>query len=158
MIELKLNMDLKPLKHLQRKSPKAFNEAQKKAAIQFLNWANNGSAKSSRKPPIRWGVLRGSSSAFVGGELVQVFPQLIKPGADEKPTPATSHKAPSTVMTWAWNTTYATRMHEKRGGSWGPFTLQDGDAGAKWLEEHLQKDRDDLMKLIGKFYAEETGI
>ncbi len=158
MIELRMHMDLKPLEHLQCKSPKAFNTAQKKAAIQFLNWANNGSAKSSRKPPIKHGILRGSSSAFVGKELVQTFTQLIAPGSTERPTPAKSHNASDTTMTWVWNTDYATRMHEKIGGSWGPITLQDGDAGAKWVEEHLQKDKDNLMALIGKFYADKTGI
>lgn len=158
MVDLKMSIDLAPLRSLQRKSPRAFNEAQKQAAVLMLNWMNNGSDKTSRKPPIRWGVLRGSSSAFVGSELVQTFGQLIKAEADERPTPAKAHKADATVMTWVWNTNYATAMHEKRGGNWGKFTRQDADAGAKWVEEHLQKDKDDLMALIGKFYAKETGI
>jgi len=73
--QLKLTIDLAPLKRLQRKSPKAFDRAQRKAAVQFLNWANNGSKNSAKKPPIRWGVLRGSSSAFIGTQLVTTYSQ-----------------------------------------------------------------------------------
>jgi len=147
VMKLKMRSDFRKLERLQRKSPKLFFEAMAKAGIQFLNWCNNGSAKESRKPPIRWGVLRGSSSVFVGNELITSFPQVIGIGATESVTPAVSHQAKPTVMTLVWNTDYAARMHEWKGG-WGKFTLQDGDAGNKWLERHLRNDKDDLMKLI----------
>jgi hypothetical protein len=150
----------KPFPELQpliKKSPNAFKNAQKKGAIQFLNWANNGSAKETRKPPIRWGVLRGSSSAFVGSELVQTYDIPIMAGADERPTPAQSHNAKDDQMTWVWNTDYATKMHETNYKP-GPFTAQDGNAGPKWLEKHLNADKDDLMKVIGMEYKKETGL
>lgn len=152
-----LKMSLAPLHHLAKKSPAAFKKASKKGAIQFLNWANNGSMGSSRKPPIRWGVLRGSASAFVGNELVNVFNIAVKAGAGERPTPARSHSAPPMTITWVWNTGYAWRMHEWTGG-WGPFTLQDGNAGDKWLEEHLRTDEKALMEVIRTEFHKAAGL
>ena len=153
----KLRLDLSPLKRLARQSPKLFKEASKKGAVQFLNWANNGSAGSSKKPPIRWGVLRGSSSAFVGNELVNVFDIAIRAGAKERPTPAQSHSAAPTTITWVWNTNYAHRMHEWEGG-WGKFTLADGNAGNKWLEEHLRTDAEALIDFIGADFRKASGL
>ena len=144
-----LNLSLAPLKHLATKSPKAFKEASKRGAIQFLTWANTGTGVSSKKPPIRWGVLRGSSSTFVGNELVKTFDIVIKPGGTERPTPATQHQAAPTTITWVWNTDYAAKMHEWTGG-WGKFTLQDGNSGDKWLEEHLRTDKKALLDVIEK--------
>jgi len=156
--KLKMTMKLAPLKRLQRQSPKIFQKAMEVAAIQFLTWANAGSKLEKRTPPIRWGVLRGSSSAFVGNKLVTTFPINIKSGAPEKPTPATSHAAiTALIITWAWNTDYAAKMHEWKGG-WGKFTIQAGNAGNKWLEKHLQKDRNDLMKVIGMEFKKEVGM
>ena len=133
------------LKKLQRRSPIAFNKAMQVAGIQFLNWANNGSKNESRKPPIRYGVLRGSSSVFVGSKLVKVQPQSIKEHGIA--TPARNHNGRPDSLTVVWNTDYAKKMHEWKGG-WGKFTKQDTDAGNKWLEKHLQKDRKDLVKLV----------
>ena len=147
--KLKLRMDLSPIKHLQRQSPRKFEKAMEKGAIAFLNWANLGSAKCTRKPPIKWGVLRGSSSAFVGNKLVFTFPPIGSPGGMEIPTPAISYAGKPFVMTWAWNTEYAKKMHYWEGG-WGPTTQRDLDAGNLWLEMHLNKYRDDLMKVIAK--------
>jgi len=155
---IKMTMNLAPLKRLQRKSPEAFNKAMGRGGIQFLTWANVGSKNSTRKPPIRFGVLRGSSSVFIGNELLMVYPQNIKAEADERPDPAKSNDyAKDLTLTFVWNTDYAAKMHEWK-GNWGQFTEQDGDAGNKWLEEHLIKDRDDLIKMIGKEFAKETGI
>ena len=151
---IKMTMNLAPLARLQKQSPKYFKEAQKRGAIQFLNWANNGSAKSSKKPPIRWGVLRGSSSAFVGGDLVMKFPYVVKEGMV---TPAENYSGKDLVITWCWNTDYAAKMHEWTGG-WGKFTLQDGNAGNKWIEEHLQADKEDLMKVIGEEFKRVSGL
>jgi len=155
---LKLTMDLSPLKKFQRQDPKHFKEAQKVGAVQFLNWANNGSAKSPKKPPIRWGVLRGSSSAFVGRDLVMKFPQVLREGVA---TPAESYSGEDLVITFVWNTDYAFKMHEwgqKPEQGWGKFTLQDADAGNKWLEEHLDADKDDLMKVIGMKFKKVSGL
>lgn len=152
-----VSSNLKPLEALAKKSPEMFNKSMKKGVIQFLTWANNGSAKESRKPPIRWGVMRGSSSGFVGNELVTVFKQRVRTGAEETPGPAISYSAPPTTMTWVWNTDYAAKMHEWKGG-WGSFTEQDQDAGNKWAELHLKADREDLMKVIGIEYKKEAGL
>ena len=154
---IKVSSNLRPLKALQRKSPSLFRKAAEKGAIQFLTWANNGSKNEPRKPPIRWGVLRGSSSAFVGNKFVSVFPIDIRAGALEQKTPAESYSGRDLVLTWCWNTDYAAKMHEWRGG-WGKFTTQDGDAGNKWLERHLKRDRNDLMKMIAIEFKKEAGM
>lgn len=155
--ELKMGMDFSPLKAFQRRDPKNFKKAQKKAGIQFLNWANNGSKRTSKKPPIRFGILRGSSSVFIGKDLVETFSIIIKAGTDETISPARSHLASPKTLTFVWNTDYATKMHEHKGG-WGKFTQQDGDAGRKWLEEHLKRDRNDLFKMIRTEYQKAAGI
>jgi len=153
----KLRMDMAPLKRLAKRSPKLFIAAEKKGAIQFLNWANNGSAGSSKTPPIRFGVLRGSSSAFVGNEMVGVFDIAIKAGAKERPTPAQSHSAAPTTITWVWNTNYSARMHEWTGG-WGKYTIQAGNAGNKWIEEHLRTDAEALIEFIGADFRKAAGL
>ncbi|KKN59448.1 hypothetical protein LCGC14_0541600 [marine sediment metagenome] len=155
--KIKMRMDLRPLKRLQKRSPKFFAKAMEKGAVQLLNWSNNGSMKESRKPPIRWGVLRGSSSAFVGNKLILIFPQSIISGSKEKVTPAHSGAVAGLVITVVWNTDYAMKMHEWKGG-WGKFTERDMDAGNKWIEKHLKNDREDLMEVIRIEFKKEVGM
>lgn len=138
---MKMVVDMEPLKKLQKRSPKIFQKAMEKGAIQFLTWANDGSPRESRRPPIRWGVLRGSASAFVGGKLVAVSPV----GSDGEPL--TTYQDVDTTISWIWNAPYAAKMHEHT-GNWGPYTTQDSNAGNKWLEKHLQADKEALLKMI----------
>jgi hypothetical protein len=156
---LEMTVNLKPLQRLARKPPAMFQKALEKGAIQFLTWANTGSSgsKESRKPPIRWGVLRGSSSAFVGNKLVKIYELTINSESPERPDPAKTHSAKPLTATFVWNTDYANKMHEWQGG-WGRFTVQDSDAGNKWVEKHLQADKDLLMEVIGRAYKRESGI
>ncbi len=147
--QVKFDFNLEKLKEFKKKSPKFFKEAAKAGAVAWLNWANMGSARESRKPPIRWGVLRGSSSAFVGNELVMIFPFDIEGEAEKGATPAKSYSAKDLIITWVWNTDYAYRMHEWK-GNWGEATERDTDAGNKWAEKHLIKDKNDLIEVIGK--------
>lgn len=158
MGSLKMTRRFGPLDRLIKKSPSAFKKAQKEGALAFLNWANNGSAKTSRKPPIRWGVLRGSSSVFVGSELVSVYPQIVKPGGGETISPAKSHTAPTTQTTWVWNTDYAKKMHDYKGTLKNNPIDPDGVAGNQWLLMHLRADRDDFMKAIGIAFKRITKI
>ena len=145
---LKTGMDFTPLKVLGERSPEMFKESMAKGGIQFLNWANIGSRRESRTPPIRWGVLRGSSSVFVDTKLVSVFKSKVKSGAPEGATPAKTNDFPKPLtLTFVWNTDYAAAMHE-HDGNWGEATLRAGDAGNKWLELHMARDRQDLMEFI----------
>jgi len=150
--EFKMKFKLPGLKKLQRKSPAAFNKALEKTGLQFLNWCNNGSKNESAKPPIRFGVLRGSSSVFVGSKLVGVQSQNIKEKGQA--TPAKSYNGKPHTMTVVWNTNYAKKMHEWK-GNWGKYTLQDMNAGSQWLQKHLNKDRNDLIKMIKNQFKKE---
>ncbi len=142
--------DFSALEKFAKQSPKAFTKAQEKASLQLLTWMNTGSfgTSESRKPPIRYGVLRGSSSAFVGSQKVGDFKINVKAGSKEQISPASSYAAPGGTTTIVYNTDYAAKMHEW-GGPWGEFTEQDGDAGAKWVEKHLQADKDLFIKILG---------
>ena len=116
---------------LRKKSKLAFNKAQKKAGIQFLTWCNAGSPNDSSTPPIRWGILRGSSSVFVDNELVYIYPQTITSGSNETISPARSYDGKDGSITIVYNTDYAFKMHEERGKSWenlGPFSVQARNA------------------------------
>lgn len=146
------------LEELRKKSPEAFQKAMERAAIQFLTWANNGSARSFSKPPIRYGVLRASSSAFLGSRFLGAFPQNVDSGSDEHATPAhtgSGEKNPFTA-TFVWNTEYAARMHE---GFYkpGPVTKNDPGAGRKWLENHLKADGEDFYAFVASEAAQEMG-
>lgn len=133
------------LKKVQRKSPEIFDKALAVGALQLLTWSNTGTGRTSKKPPIRTGVLRGSSSVFVGKRLISIYPQAAN--GSEYPTPARTHSGEKTTITIVWNTDYAAKMHEWKGG-WGKFTIQDQDAGNKWATENLKANRNDLMKVI----------
>ncbi len=149
--------DLSALLSLQKKSPKAFRLGQEKASLQLLTWMNNGSPQSSRKPPIRFGVLRGSSSVFVGNKKVGDAVIQVKAEAKEQISPASAHSAPTNTSTIVYNTDYAAKMHEWDGG-WGEFTIQDGDAGNKWIEDHLKADKDLFVKMIGIEVRKDLGL
>ena len=99
-------------------------------------------------------MLRGSSSAFVGNELVFIYVPHQVAG---ETTPARSHSASALMITWVWNTDYAAKMHEWKGG-WGEATERDTDAGNKWAEKHLLADRKDLIEVIGRSFKKESGL
>ena len=151
--------DLSGLQKFAKQSPQAFNKALQKASIQLLTWMNTGSGgtSDSSKPPIRWGVLRGSSSVFVGSTKIKDFKMKIRPGSVAEITPASSHSAPDNTGTIVYNTDYAAKMHEWP-GPWGEFTERDGDAGAKWIEKHLQSDKDLFVKIIGIEFKKELKL
>jgi hypothetical protein len=117
-------------------------------AVQMMTWMNTGSPNEPLKPPIRFGTLRGSASAFVGSKLIGVAP-----AEGEAPTPATSFTANGNTITVVYNTKYAAKMHEWKGG-WGPYTTQDGSAGAKWIEKHIAADAPLAMQGIAEILLE----
>lgn len=125
---------LAQLKTLQTSREADLRFALAQVAVQMLTWMNTGSPNEPLKPPIRFGTLRGSGSVFVGKKLIGIAPNE---GGD--PTPATSFQGPDWTITIVYNTSYAAKMHEWKGG-WGPYTTQDGSAGAKWIEKHIDAD------------------
>lgn len=146
--------DFKELKKMQREHPAAFKKALEKGAIQLMTWMNDGSPREDRTPPIRWGILRGSASAFVGNKFVGVAPST----ARGVPTPAKSYEAPSPMrVTIIYNTNYAARMHEWKGG-WGEKTIQAGNAGNKWIEKHLIADKDAFMEVVAEAFKKEAKL
>lgn len=131
----------KNITKLAKKSPKAIDAALAVAGIQFLTWCNTGSSKQSRTPPIRRGFLRGSGSVFVGNTLVG------KASGYPNDDALGSYSGGEHTITWVYNANYATKMHETT-YELGPYSAQAGNAGNKWLELHLQNDKELLMSLI----------
>lgn len=144
--------DLRNLEKLARKNPELFKKAHGKALLQLMTWMNTGSPREARTPPIKTGVLRGSATAFSGGEVVGTGPMA--PGA----TPAASApKGDALIGYIVYNTEYAAKMHEWEGG-WGEKTEQAIDAGRKWMELHLRADRDAFTKMIAVEYGKGAGL
>lgn len=144
-----------------RVSEESFKEALEKTALQWLTWCNNGSPTEPATPPIRWGVLRGSSSVFVADKMVSVYDEPVKMGANEVPDPARSYNGEKGVITIVYNTVYAFKMHEERGKTWhnlGVYSAQAANATDKWLEKHIANDGkplfDMLARLIGNILNE----
>lgn len=129
--------------------------AKTKVGLQLLNWVVNGSPKEPVVPPIYWGVLRSSGSAFVGSEFVggTNFLPVISPG--QVVLNKILREKPNTI-TIGFNTAYATRMHET---NWmpGERSLQSGDVGNKFVEKHLKSDKEDLMAFYAVIFKKETG-
>jgi hypothetical protein len=143
--------DLRPFYRWARRAPERFGKAQGAALLQLLTWMNTGSPRSSRTPPIRKGILRGSSSAIAGGEVVGTGPNV--PGA----TPADRGPKSGPLFGYlVYNVPYAARMHEHE-GQWGEKTLQAGDAGRKWMEEHLRADRDAFLEVLAAEFKRRAG-
>jgi hypothetical protein len=126
-----------------------FKKALKKGAIQLLDWSANGSSKVPDKPPTRWGILKGSGSAFVGGELVGTTTGTNPPNQGTA-TPNKSYNGKNNFITIGYNTNYAAKQHEMK--------LNPGDAsraagnsnpGNQWLDKHLKGDGSLLMETIG---------
>jgi hypothetical protein len=136
----------------------AFEAAEEKAALQFLTWVNAGSPAEPATPPIRWGVLRGSSSVFVKNKFVSAYPEDIKAGANETPDPLRSYNGEKGVITIVYNLDYAFKMHEERGKTWqelGPYSSQSANATDKWLEKHIAADGKILYKMIARLVGTE---
>lgn len=143
-------------------SLKSFDTSLAKGGIQMMTWMNSGSPKSSATPPIRWGVLRGSTTVFVGQKLINVFQQDIKSGGSESPDPLKSYNGKPGIITVVWNTDYAFTMHEERykPGKWkelGPFSKQAKNATDKWAEKHLAADKEILYKFIALMFKKDMG-
>lgn len=143
-ITLDTNKYIVSIKEISSKIEKFIEEARIIMAIQMLTYMNTGSPNEPIKPPIRWGVLRGSSSVFVGDKLAGM-----SLGTKEKGSPALSYQGSKEEITVVYNTSYAAKMHEWNGG-WGAYTLQDGNAGAKWVEKHLTADAPLLLAIFEK--------
>jgi hypothetical protein len=146
------SMTIKPFE-IKKKSNALIKEAQKIAGLQFLTWVNTGSPSESATPPIRWGVLRGSSSVFFENESLGSFKENIKPGSEETPDPLLTYNGPKNTITIIYNVEYAFKMHEERGKTWqelGPISNQSSNATDKWLEKHIASDGKILYNMIAR--------
>lgn len=143
-------------KRIEKVSDEAFKEAEEKAAVQLLTWCNAGSPSEPATPPIRWGVLRGSSSVFVENKFIDNYNEKIKSGAKDTPDPLKSYNGEKGVITIIYNLEYAFRMHEERGKTWqnlGVYSQQAANATDKWLEKHLASDGKDLYAMIARIVS-----
>lgn len=147
MAELKIKSNFN-FKEFRRVSDKAFDRSLKRGAIQMLDWSANGSSKVQAKPPIRFGVLRASGSAFVSNKLVGTTTGS-NPPSKGAGTPNKSFNGGKRTITIGYNTAYARRQHEDKNQP-GPFSKSSGnsDPGNQWLQKHLIGDGSLLMDMI----------
>jgi len=153
MFKFLMRNNIVPAAVLQKQSNEKIEKAMAKGALEFIRWCNTGSSKESAVPPIKWGVLRGSTSVFVGKKLVTVWKQRTKNGGKEVPEPLTEYDGKDNVITIVYNTTYAAKVHEAENIQYSERSLNAG-AEKKWLEKHLFADKNDLYQLIGRFMSE----
>jgi len=134
--------------------------ARQAVALQLLNFVLNGSSNERVVPPIRWGVLRGSGSAFVDGVLVGDTKSNYPDG-----TPNTAYAAEAGDVTIGFNTAYAARMHETTwvpGGATPSKQAEKNpgmlaDVGNKFVEKHLVADKDALLRMYTDVFKREAG-
>ena len=135
----------------QIKSERTLKLAIGRACFQLINFVVNGSPKNNIVPPIKTGLLRGSGSAFVENKFVGALPPV-----NGKGEPITAYNGKKNIGTVIFNTAYATKLHET---TWTPniesTTREKGVIGNKFLEKHLDTDREFLMKLITETLAKD---
>lgn len=131
---------------LKKQSPEAFKQALKIGALEILRWSANGSENDSSKPPIADGLLRGSGSAFVGSEFVGVVS-----GQNNKEANKSFTKDDPNQITLGYNVKYAAAMHER-----DDYTANI-DGGRKWLENHINNDKEALYDTIKNQFKKELG-
>lgn len=130
-------------------------KARIKVGLALLYFVVNGSPVEKVVPPIKFGILRGSGSVFVGS--VCVGDTKMQAGGGQG-TPATSHSERPGVITIGFNTAYAARLHET---DWTPggeipskqATNNPGilaDVGNKFVQKHIQADGKILLETYAK--------
>ncbi len=120
-----------------------------KLALTLLNNVVNGSPAEPVVPPILTGLLRGSGSVFVAGDLITTMDGYDNTKANR------SYKGKKNEVTIGFNVAYAAKMHEHT-GNWGPYSKQSGDVGRKFLEKHLDADKEELLKNYAAFMKSEV--
>jgi hypothetical protein len=136
-------------------------KAKRAMALQLLNFCVNGSAKERVKPPIRFGILRASGSAFVEGEMVGDTKANNADG-----TPNEAYNAGAGTIAVGFNTAYAAKLHEDKNWVPGgeppspqaernPAMLED--VGNKYVEKHLVADKETLLAVYAEEFKREAG-
>jgi len=127
--------------------------------LQLLNFVVNGSSQEKVVPPIMWGILRGSGSAFVDNKLVGDTKSSNPDG-----TPNTEYTSPEGGVSIGFNTAYAARWHEKQFTPGGVVPSKQAqanpamlaDVGNKYVEKHLKADREVLLGLYADIFKKES--
>lgn len=141
--------------------PEAREKALMAWGLQLVNNVVLGQGNSGARPSIKTGRLRGSGTVFVGSKKVGDTLYLEKEG-----TPASSYTEKNeNVITVGFNTPYAAIQHEKLspannwvpGGKDGKGAAISGGVEGKFLETHLKKDKEDLLKLYTAIYKKNAG-
>lgn len=135
-------------------------KAREKAALALLNFTVNGSSQEKTVPPIRWGILRGSGSAFVDGWLVGDTKSSYPDG-----TPNLEYRSPKDGFAVGFNTAYAARMHETKWVPGGKVPSKQAvrnpamleGVGNKFLEKHLRADAAVLLGTYAEVFRKEAG-
>lgn len=146
-IRIKSTIDMSAFKS---KSEKTIQGALDRAALAMLEWTEMGAPWNPKQAPIRWGILSGSGSVFVGSRLINTSAKSPRKGSA---TPNRSYSGNKHTITVGFNTAYAARMHETKLNP-GPFSRQAGPErypGNQWVTSHLQTDGPQLMKVIAGY-------
>ncbi len=107
--------------------------------------------------PLDRGTLRGSASVFVGKKRVGKGPEPDDPEAEthveSTPPPGFHGSKDEIVAVVAFNTPYATRLHEHPEFEFGHTREKRGrepvqGTGGKYLERPLSDHREDYMKVV----------
>ena len=127
-------------------------KAKTRMGLDAINFVVNGSSKESVVPPVLMGILRASGSVHVGSVFVGGNNLYPASGA----TPNKSHTDNPDTVTLGFNTSYAAKMHET---DWmpGPVSRQSGDTGNKFLQKHLDADKEVLVAVYAAVLKKETG-
>lgn len=165
------SIDIKPLqegvsKYLNRAgiSKKDSRGADKKTkfalGLQAMNWMINGSSRSNRTPPIKFGVLKGSFSVFVGSLFVGDSSNKFFGGTPLKSGLRTGEKNLASIFIIA-NTDYAAKMESELTPAGdlqlGPVSRRSPGSGGHYIEGHLKADRNLYVSFYARMFKKETG-
>ena len=150
---LKIKVSIKK-KLLKRKTEEGFKTAVQKSGLQWLDWMANGSNNTPEAPPIRKGILAGSGSVFYGNKLLGTSQ---KSGTGGQPNTQHNGGKLKGILTFGFNTNYASRMHNDDSLKPGPYSQQAGNRspGNEWVQRHLKADANDFLKLVAAFLDKE---
>lgn len=129
--------------------------AKKAMGLQMINWIVNGSPRSSVTPPVKDTYLRGAGSVHVGSQYVGGTE-----GYDNKDRNY-EHSDNINTVTIGFNAIYTAIQHERLYpfGTYfpGPISMTYPGVGGKFVEQHINADAEECVKIYAEVFKKETG-